>query len=171
MIRGVSKNESKCVMCLWDINWFFVVLGRERKCEIIECWVFYFFLFFQLFWNTLYVTHKVAKSACDLLQLRAEKLRERLFACSKIVTKCYYFWRWVKALHVFNWCSGEEEDKHGEEVLDMNQHVTVITENRPRQLQIQSLIHLSDIWSVINVTQVQMFNSRQNTDSLSIGND
>ena len=36
----------------------------------------------------------------------------RRFACSKIVTKCYYFWHKSRGFRAFNCDSQEKEDKH-----------------------------------------------------------
>ena len=40
-------------------------------------------------------------------------LLRRGFACSKIVTKCYYFWHKSRGSRAFNCRSQEKEDKHG----------------------------------------------------------
>ena len=39
-------------------------------------------------------------------------LLRRALACSKIVTKCYYFWHKSRGFRAFNCCSQEKEDKH-----------------------------------------------------------
>ena len=61
-------------------------------------------------------------------------------ACSKIVTKCYYFWHKSRGFRAFNCHSQEKEDKHGSlQNGDLNRKEGAIASGKVAVLFLESL--------------------------------